>query len=134
MTAPLQRWNADGYARHARFVSDLGAPVLALLAPQPGERILDLGCGDGALTQQIAAAGARVTGVDGSEDFVAAARDRGRDAHEDAHVRCDAHAHQDGHRDVVQQRQLERKPERERELDEVVDALCAELGGVKVAV
>ena len=44
-----QSWEALRYARHARFVSELGAPVLELLAPRPGERILDLGCGDGAL-------------------------------------------------------------------------------------
>jgi trans-aconitate methyltransferase len=78
MTA--QTWNADTYERNARFVSDLGAPVLELLAPRPDERILDLGCGDGALTAKIAAAGARVTGVDGSPEFVAAARARGLDA------------------------------------------------------
>jgi hypothetical protein len=36
------------YERNARFVSDLGTPALDLLAPRPGERILDLGCGDGA--------------------------------------------------------------------------------------
>jgi trans-aconitate methyltransferase len=48
-----------------------------LLAPQPGEAILDLGCGDGALTEKIAAAGALVTGVDASPGMVAAARARG---------------------------------------------------------
>ena len=43
-----QRWNARQYADNARFVTDLGMPVVELLAPRPGERILDLGCGDGA--------------------------------------------------------------------------------------
>jgi trans-aconitate methyltransferase len=76
-----QRWDPAGYERNARFVSDFGVPVLELLAPQPGERILDLGCGDGALTERIAATGARVTGVDGSEEFIEAARARGLDAH-----------------------------------------------------
>ena len=55
-----QAWDAAGYERNARFVSDLGAEVLDLLAPKPDETILDLGCGDGALTERIAASGARV--------------------------------------------------------------------------
>ena len=43
-----QRWDPDTYAKYARFVSELGELVADLLAPQPGERILDIGCGDGA--------------------------------------------------------------------------------------
>ncbi len=72
-----QIWQAEGYARNARFVSELGRPVLALLDPKPGERILDLGCGDGALTAEIRAAGAEVLGVDHAPDMVRAARERG---------------------------------------------------------
>jgi trans-aconitate methyltransferase len=74
-----QRWDSDRYARNARFVSDLAAPVVEMLAPRPGERILDLGCGDGALTEKIAAAGARVVGVDSSPEMAAAATTRGLD-------------------------------------------------------
>ena len=55
-----QAWDATGYERNARFVSDLGTEVLKLLAPKPDEAILDLGCGDGVLTQRIVATGARV--------------------------------------------------------------------------
>lgn len=80
MSVGGQSWHPDRYARHARFVSDLGAPVLALLAPQPGERILDLGCGDGALTEKIRAEGAEVVAVDASPEQVAGARARGLDA------------------------------------------------------
>ncbi len=79
-TKPAQEWNADRYAHHAPFVPALGQPVLDLLKPQAGERILDLGCGDGALTEKIAAAGAIVKGVDASADMIAAARRRGLDA------------------------------------------------------
>jgi hypothetical protein len=41
-----QTWDPDRYARNARFVADLGAPVVDLLAPRAGERILDLGCAE----------------------------------------------------------------------------------------
>jgi trans-aconitate methyltransferase len=72
-----QSWSAAGYQRHARLVSELGAPVLELLAPKAGEAILDLGCGDGALTERIAASGAHVRGCDASPELIEAARARG---------------------------------------------------------
>jgi len=74
-----QRWSAEGYARHAGFVAALGAPVVELLAPQPGERVLDLGCGDGALSLRLKEAGAEVLGLDASAELLAAARGRGLD-------------------------------------------------------
>ncbi len=75
-----QHWDPERYARTARFVSDLGLPALELLAPKPGERILDLGCGDGDLTLKLVALGARVTALDASAAQVAAARARGLDS------------------------------------------------------
>jgi trans-aconitate methyltransferase len=76
----LQNWDAATYADNAAFVPAFGAGVLELLAPRPGERILDLGCGDGSLTARIVDSGARVVGVDAAPDFVKATRARGIDA------------------------------------------------------
>ena len=76
-----QQWKAAEYAEHARFVADLAAdPLLDLLQPRPGERILDVGCGDGALTERVVAAGATVVGIDASAEMIDAARARGLDA------------------------------------------------------
>ena len=67
-------WNVNLYdAKHA-FVWKYGADLLPLLAPQSGERILDIGCGTGHLTAKIAESGARLVGVDRSPEMVNAAR------------------------------------------------------------
>jgi trans-aconitate methyltransferase len=76
----MNRWTTDAYREHAAYVPALGAAVFDLLNPQPRERILDLGCGEGSLTEKIAAAGAAVVGIDASEEMAAAAASRGLDA------------------------------------------------------
>jgi trans-aconitate methyltransferase len=77
---PEQTWNPRDYNKYARFVTDLGAGVVKLLDPQPGERILDLGCGDGVITKKLVDSGCRMVGVDASPEFIVAARGLGLDA------------------------------------------------------
>ena len=72
-----QNWNAEAYAQNGAFVHQLAGGVVEWLNPQPGEHILDLGCGNGQLTEQLASTGARVEGVDASPSMVAATRARG---------------------------------------------------------
>lgn len=75
-----QEWDAERYRRDAAFVPALGSAILDWLQPRPGERILDLGCGDGTLSLRLAGAGAVVVGVDSAPDMVRAAREKGIDA------------------------------------------------------
>ena len=75
-----QQWHAEQYRHNASFVAALGLQVLDLLGPIAGEDVLDLGCGDGALTLQLKERGARVIGVDGSPDMIRAAQICGIDA------------------------------------------------------
>src|SRR4051794_30588267 len=67
-------WDAEAYDRTVSIVTRLGASVLDLLAPAPGQRILDLGCGTGHLTAEIAAAGADVIGIDAAASMIERAR------------------------------------------------------------
>ena len=72
-----QTWDPEAYSRDAEFVHGLAGGVVAWLDAQAGERILDLGCGDGQLSARLAACGAKVTGADASPEMAAAARARG---------------------------------------------------------
>jgi trans-aconitate methyltransferase len=74
MDARSDRWDAALYDNRHAFVHQMAAGVVELLAPRQGERILDLGCGTGPLTKQIADAGAEVLGIDASPAMVERAR------------------------------------------------------------
>src|SRR5262245_48041243 len=77
MKQPAQTWDPQRYARTAHFNTELAGPILALLGARRGERILDLGCGDGSLTAQLVALGCDVFAVDASAAQLAACRARG---------------------------------------------------------
>jgi SAM-dependent methyltransferase len=80
IAASTSKWDAADYARLGGFVAELGVAALDLLDPKPGERILDVGCGEGTLTRKIIDRGATVLGIDNSPEMVAAARAKGVDA------------------------------------------------------
>jgi trans-aconitate 2-methyltransferase len=69
-----KEWDARLYESGFQFVWKHVEGVLALLEPKPGERVLDVGCGTGHLTSEIAAAGASTLGIDASPAMVAQAR------------------------------------------------------------
>jgi trans-aconitate methyltransferase len=68
------KWDSSLYDQKHSFVFKYGEEVLALLNPQRGERILDVGCGTGHLTKLIVEAGAEVVGIDSSPEMIEAAR------------------------------------------------------------
>jgi trans-aconitate methyltransferase len=66
-------WNPSLYTSKHNFVFRLGQGMVELLAPEPGEQILDLGCGTGELTAMIGESGALVTGIDQSPEMISRA-------------------------------------------------------------
>ena len=74
---PENQWQATKYSQHAAFVSSMAADVVALLDPQQGEAILDLGCGDGEIGEYLQTQGCQLTCVDASASMVEAATSRG---------------------------------------------------------
>ena len=67
-------WDPQEYQERHAYVFQYGEALLDLLAPQAGERILDLGCGAGQLTAAIAQRGAVALGIDASPEMIAQAR------------------------------------------------------------
>jgi len=67
-------WDPQRYQNQNSFVWQFGESLLELLKPRAGERILDIGCGTGQLTAEIARSGARVVGLDNSPEMLAEAR------------------------------------------------------------
>jgi SAM-dependent methyltransferase len=74
MSSTPKQWDASLYEGTSRFVWEYGEGVVSLLAPQPGERILDVGCGTAHLTARIAESGAQTVGIDASPAMIAQAR------------------------------------------------------------
>ena len=74
------QWNPNEYSEHTAFVSQLALPVVDLLEPKKGERVLDLGCGDGTLALEIKSKGADVVGVDLSKEMVEVTKAKGIEA------------------------------------------------------
>jgi trans-aconitate methyltransferase len=63
-------WNPTFYDTQHSFVAQYGMELISLLQPQKGERILDLGCGTGTLTSEIAKSGTEVIGIDNSPEMI----------------------------------------------------------------
>ncbi len=68
------QWDAELYESAHAFVWNAGASLIGLLNPQPGETVLDVGCGTGQLTAQIAESGASIIGLDSSPPMIGQAR------------------------------------------------------------
>jgi len=69
------KWNTDLYNQQHHFVYKYGESVIEWLNPQEGERILDVGCGTGQLTNKIHESGALVTGIDASTEMIRKAKE-----------------------------------------------------------
>lgn len=67
------QWNAKGYTENFSFVHEYGSDLIALIEGQ-GLSVLDLGCGNGALTRRLAQAGFQVRGMDASPELLETAR------------------------------------------------------------
>ena len=75
MRPTAKAWNAPAYQESHSYIWQYGASLVEMLNPQPGERVLDLGCGTGHLAAEIARAGSEVVGIDNSPDMVRIAKE-----------------------------------------------------------
>jgi trans-aconitate 2-methyltransferase len=117
------KWNARLYDDKHNFVFRFGEDVVQLLNPRQGERILDLGCGTGYLTNLIAQAGARVTGIDNSPAMLEIARASYPDL--DFHVMSATDFHFNSPFDAVfSNAVLHWVLEKENAIDHIYHALC----------
>ena len=80
-TEETNKWNPKTYNKHTAFVSQLALPVVDLLDPKKGENILDVGCGEGTLAVEIEKRGAKVIGIDMSQEMVAFSKQKGIEAY-----------------------------------------------------
>lgn len=74
MEQPVHTWDANLYTDKHSFVYEFGASLVDVLAPMPNERILDLGCGSGQLTNIIREQKANVIGMDASTEMIEKAK------------------------------------------------------------
>ena len=75
------QWNPNSYTKHTAFVSQLALPVVDLLDPKKGEKILDVGCGEGTLAVEIERRGAKVVGIDMSAEMIEQCQAKGIEAY-----------------------------------------------------
>jgi trans-aconitate methyltransferase len=77
----MQEWSSENYAKNAAFVAVLGEDLIDILSPKESDTILDLGCGDGALTSKIAKKCKKVVGIDSAPDFINTCKEKGLEAY-----------------------------------------------------
>lgn len=140
MTGPedgtTNHWQTDSYDENHSFVFEYGESVVDLLEPEAGERILDLGCGTGHLSAQIAEAGADVIGLDASEEMIRTARQSHANC-EFVHTDARSFSFEEPFDAVFSNAALHWIPEQDAVLESVSDALApngrfvAELGGAE---
>ena len=131
-STPTNEWDGSDYDTTCGFVHDAASDLVDVLDPQPGERILDLGCGTGHLTEVIRERGATAVGIDSADSMITEAREQYPDCE---FVHADARSYEPVHRfdAVFSNAALHWIPEADQDalLDTVADAL--EPGGRFVA-